>query len=172
MKKLLALVIVVALLGMVVTSLVIAQAKPTFVGAEKGCKMCHKAQYESWATTGHAKAWDLLKPEEQAKKECVGCHQTGAMADGTMITGVTCEACHGAGSEYKKPAIMSKKAYTDKAAGRKAAVAAGLVIPTAETCTASCHKAEGNPNFKPFDFEKSKGLVHPVKAAAEAAPKG
>lgn len=164
MRKLIVLIAIVVAMGMLVTAIVIAQAKPTYVGSEKGCKMCHKAQYDSWLTTGHAKAWDLLKPEEQAKPECAGCHQTGAMADGTMITSVGCEACHGPGSEYKKPAIMSKKAYTDKEAGRKAAVAAGLVVPTAETCTAKCHKAEGNANFKPLDFEKAKAQVHPVAA--------
>ena len=164
MKKLLVLIAVVVALGMLVTAIVVAQAKPTYVGSEKGCKMCHKAQFDSWSTTKHAKAWDALKPEEQAKPECAGCHQTGAMADGVMITSVGCEACHGPGSEYKKPAIMSKKAYADKDAGRKAAVAAGLVIPTAETCTSKCHKAEGNTNFKGFDFAKAKTQVHPVAA--------
>jgi mono/diheme cytochrome c family protein len=168
MKKLLVMIAIVAAIGMLVSAIVIAQAKPTFVGAEKGCKTCHLAEYKAWAETPHAKAWDALKPEEQAKPECAGCHQTGAMADGVMVTSVSCEACHGAGSEYKKISIMSKKAYADKAAGRKAAVAAGLVIPTADNCV-KCHKAEGNANFKPFDFEKAKGLVHPVKAEA---PKG
>lgn len=164
MKKLLVLIAIVVAIGMLVSAIVIAQAKPTFVGAEKGCKMCHKAQYDSWLTTPHAKAWDKLKPEEQAKAECAGCHQTGAMADGVMVTSVTCEACHGAGSEYKKPAIMGKAVWAkDKEAAKKAAIAAGLVYPTADNCM-KCHKKEGNPNFKPFDFEKAKGLVHPVAA--------
>ena len=146
------------------TAIVITQVKPTLVRSEKGCKMCHKAQYDSWLTTGHAKAWDLLKPEEQAKPECAGCHQTGAMADGVMVTSVGCEACHGAGSEYKKPAIMGKAVWAkDKEAAKKGAIAAGLVYPTADNCV-KCHKAEGNANFKPFDFEKAKGKVHPVAA--------
>lgn len=174
MKKLFILAILVVALAFMVSALVIAQDKKfAYVGAEKGCKMCHKAQFESWSATAHAKTWDKLKPEEQAKAECNVCHQTGAMADGTMITSVSCEACHGPGSEYKKATIMSKKAYAaDKVAARKVAVEAGLIMPTAETCTSKCHKKEGNPNFKPFDFEKAKGLVHPVKAAEEAAPKG
>ena len=135
----------------------------SYVGAEK-CKMCHKAQFTAWEQTPHAKAWAALKPEEQTKAECTVCHMTGKLEDGTAITGIACEACHGPGSDYKSPKIMSKTKFAaDKAAALKDAVAAGLVMPTAETCV-RCHKEEGNPNFKPFDFEKMKGLVHPVTA--------
>ncbi len=134
-----------------------------YVGPEK-CKMCHKAEFTAWEQTPHAKAWDALKPEEQAKAECNVCHMTGKLEDGTAINGVACEACHGPGSDYKSPKIMSKSKFTaDKAAALKDAEAAGLVMPTAETCM-RCHKKEGNPNFKPFDFEKMKGMVHPVAA--------
>jgi len=81
---------------------------------------------------------------------------------------VQCEACHGAGSEYKKPTIMSKSKFAaDKAAALKVAKDAGLVMPTAENC-AKCHTKEGNPNFKPLDFDKSKGTVHKMAAAAPA----
>ena len=141
-----------------------AKATATFVGADK-CKICHKAQFEAWSTTKHAKAWDALKPEEQKKAECVTCHQTGVTAEKVQLNGVMCEACHGAGSEYKKPTIMNKAKFTaNKAAQLKIAEEAGLVIPTEATCM-KCHKKEGNPNFKEFDFAKMKLLVHPVKAA-------
>lgn len=172
MKKLFTFAAIVVALALLVTAMVVAQDKPkaTFV-SEKGCKGCHAAEFKAWSETKHANAFAALKPEEQKKAECIGCHQTGAMADGTTIVNVTCEACHGAGSEYKKT-MMKKADWTaDKAAALKKAEAAGLVLPTAETCTSSCHKKEGNPNFKPFDFEKAKLLVHPVKAA-EPAPKG
>ncbi len=155
-----------------VTAAVTAQDKPaaakaaaTYVGAEK-CKMCHKAQFAAWSESKHAKAWDALKPEEQTKAECVTCHQTGMTAEKAQLNGVQCEACHGAGSEYKKPTIMSAAKFkADKVAQLKVAVEAGLVIPTEATCV-KCHKKEGNPNFKEFNFEKMKLLVHPVKAAA------
>ncbi len=140
------------------------KAKFTYVGAEK-CKMCHKDNYASWMETKHAKAFDALKPEEQKKPECVKCHMTGTTAENVALNGVQCEACHGAGSEYKKPTIMSKAKFADKAAGMKLAMEAGLVMPTAEVCT-KCHTKEGNPNFKEFDFEKMKGQVHPKKAEA------
>jgi excinuclease UvrABC ATPase subunit len=44
-----------------------------------------------------------------------------------------CEACHGNGADYGKMKIMKD---------REAAVAAGMVIPTKEACTATCHKGE------------------------------
>lgn len=136
-----------------------------YVGAEKCAKVCHKDQYNAWLETKHAKTFDVLSAEEKAKPECGGlCHITGKLADGTVLEGAQCEACHGPGSEYKSPKIMSKAKWAgDPEAYKKMAVEAGLVYPTAETC-ANCHKEEGNPNFKPLDFEKSKGTVHPVAA--------
>ncbi len=106
-----------------------------FVGAEKCAKVCHKAQFTSWQETTHAKAWDVLSDEEKAKPECVTCHMTGKLADGTVLGGVECEACHGAGSAYKSPKIMSKSKWKgDPEAYKKMAMDAGLVYPTAENC--------------------------------------
>lgn len=136
-----------------------------FVGAEKCAKVCHKAQYTSWLETKHAKSFTILTDEDKAKPECAGaCHITGKLADGTVLEGAQCEACHGPGSAYKSPKIMSKAKWKgEPETYKKMAIEAGLVYPTAETC-AGCHKEEGNPNFKPLDFEKSKGTVHPVAA--------
>lgn len=166
MKRMMMVTLVLLALVALFAGSAMSQAKPTFVGADK-CKMCHKDNYTSWAETKHAKAFAALKPEEQKKPECVKCHMTGSTAENVALEGVQCEACHGAGSEYKKPTIMSKAKFADKAAGMKAAVAAGLVMPTAETCI-KCHTKEGNPNFKEFDFAKMKGQVHPKKEAAPA----
>lgn len=162
-------IVTLMLLALVAVFAGSAMSQATFVGADK-CKMCHKDNFASWSETKHAKAFSALKPEEQKKPECVKCHMTGMTAEKVNLEGVQCEACHGAGSEYKKPTIMSKAKFADKAAGLKAAQAAGLVMPTAEVCT-KCHTKEGNPNFKEFDFEKMKGQVHPKKAAAPAPGK-
>ena len=81
-----------------------------------------------------------------------------------------CEACHGAGADYKKPTIMSAAKWkADSTAQKKLMVEAGLVYPVEANCM-GCHKQEGNPNFKPFDFAKMQPLVHPI-AAAEPAGK-
>ena len=172
MKRLSIFTLMLLALVSLIAGSAMTQEKPkaTFVGDAK-CKMCHKDNHASWLETKHAKAFSLLKPEEQKKPECVKCHMTGTTAENVTLEGVQCEACHGAGSEYKKPTIMSKAKYAaDKVAARKVAIEAGLVVPTAEVCT-KCHTKEGNPNFKEFDFAKSKGSVHPAKAAAPAPSK-
>ena len=96
MKWRLALVLLVVLLA------VTALSAADYIGAAK-CKMCHKVQYESWSGMKHAKAFDLLKPEEQAKAECLACHAANASAD---MPGVQCESCHGPGSDYKSMKVM------------------------------------------------------------------
>lgn len=64
-----------------------AKAGLTRVGADK-CKLCHKAQYSSWATSAHARRTPPLD----------------------------CEGCHGPGSEYKTLTVMKDPAKA-KAAG-------------------------------------------------------
>ncbi|MCK4574351.1 MAG: hypothetical protein KAU36_08260 [candidate division Zixibacteria bacterium] len=142
------------------------EAKHEYVGNKK-CKGCHKDQFKAWGETTHATSFDKLSDEEKAKPECAKCHTSGTMADGTLLEGVTCEGCHGPGSDYKSPKIMSKKKYkADKEAQRKLALEAGLILPGEADCV-TCHTKEGNTNFKPFEFEKRKGEVHPP-AVAEA----
>lgn len=139
-----------------------------YVGPSK-CKMCHKDVYAAWEKTSHATTYNEdLSAEEQKNPECNVCHITGMMEDGELIENVTCEACHGPGSAYKSPKIMSRKWNDDPAKYKAAAMEAGLVYPDEEFCTTKCHKKEGNPNFKPFDWERMAPLVHPV--ATEEAP--
>jgi hypothetical protein len=99
-------------------------AQPHYVGVE-GCESCHKLVVASWQKGAHAKAFDSLKPGKRGgakkkagldpekdyttDKKCLGCHSTGYGAKGGFkdvattpkMAGVSCEACHGAGSEYK-----------------------------------------------------------------------
>lgn len=153
-------------------------ADPTYVGANK-CKICHKGDkngniYETWEGSAHAKAMDVLVEKgEQENPECLGCHTTGYDKGGYGAEGmetvklgfVGCEACHGAGSDYK-----SKKVMVD----HEASIAAGLVMPDESTCTV-CHN-ENSPTFKGFNFEESWAkIMHAVpvaEAEAEAEAEG
>lgn len=154
---------------------------PEFIGVD-GCKICHKKaadgdQYGKWLETRHAKAFETLGTPEAAKvatdkglegspqqlDECLSCHVTahGVAAERlgkkyTVEEGVGCEGCHGPGGVYKKKSIMED---------REQALAAGMIIPTEETCTA-CHN-DKSPTFKGFDFEKMRAkIIHPKPEAA------
>jgi hypothetical protein len=168
-------VLFVALFMLAMLSLTGASEPFKYVGSEK-CKMCHKTpkqgeQYKIWSSGPHAKAYETLASEEsveiakemeiddpQKSDQCLSCHITAfGVADSlkmetlTLGEGVSCEACHGAGSEYKKMSIMKDQ---------EKAVAAGLQIIEEETCT-RCHN-EKSPTYKPFKFEEAvKVIAHP-----------
>ncbi len=160
--------LIMGLMGLWLVTAVAQEAEKAneheYVGSNK-CKICHKDVYEAWEQTGHATTFADLTEEEQKKEECYVCHITGTDADGEMLTDVGCEACHGPGSDYKSPKVKSKKKWAENPEEmRKLAQEAGLIsVPSAEDCT-QCHKKEGNPNFKPFDYEEMKDKVHPIKA--------
>ncbi len=146
-----------------------------YLGAAK-CKTCHKseakgAQYTKWTESKHSKAYEVLASEEaiaigkklgvdnpQTSDQCLVCHVTAFSAPAEakaesfdQTEGVGCEACHGAGSDYKKMKIMKD---------REASIAAGLIIPDEEVCV-GCHN-EKSPNFKEFNFEEAYKLIaHP-----------
>lgn len=166
--------IVAVMAGVVTASAEDAEHK--FIGVKK-CGMCHKSeakgnQLGQWEASPHAKAFEVLASEAALKigKEkgleappqesaaCLKCHVTGHGAKAELFEasfeaaqGVQCESCHGPGGDYKSLKIMKD---------RELSVAAGLIIPTAETCK-QCHNEE-SPNFKGFDFKKMWAKVaHP-----------
>jgi hypothetical protein len=169
-------VLVLIALAFVVSIAMPALAEPGYEGVG-ACGMCHKKeakgdQVGKWKAGPHAGAYATLgtdaakeaaaaagiegNPQEAA--ECLSCHVTAAGVDAAMLgkkysveDGVGCESCHGPGSEYKSMKVMKD---------RDASTAAGLVLPTEETCT-GCHN-DKSPTFKGFDFaEYSAKIAHP-----------
>jgi len=170
----------VVLVGLAAAGLatVATAGESAYVGAKK-CKMCHLKQFRSWETTRMAMSFELLKPGVKAAEKtaaglepdadytadpkCLACHTTGygkpggfvSLAETPDLTGVQCESCHGPGSEYLVDDKMSLK---NKEYVRDDLIAAGLVIPVADTCTGSCHN-DNSPfvdKETPFDFETRK----------------
>jgi YVTN family beta-propeller protein len=142
---------------------------PKFAGVME-CGKCHRGpmlgnQWSVWRMSAHSGAWAVLGTakglelarskgveDPQSSPECLRCHTTATSANrlGTFSPdeGVGCEACHGAGSEYMPEAVMRDS---------RAAMAAGLMKPSRETCV-RCHDAGK------FDYEASvKKNAHPVK---------
>lgn len=165
---------IVAMLSMLTSP---TQAGPRYVGATK-CKMCHNRkdqanQFEIWSNSAHAKAYASLgtdsaktlaakaglQGDPQKAPQCLECHVTGYGKDTShyaesyaLEEGVQCEACHGAGSNYKATSIMSAPKYTaDRAAQHKLALEAGLQVPDEKTCR-TCHN-ERSPAFSGFVFK-------------------
>ena len=156
-------------------------ADHNYIGASK-CKVCHMspkkgAQFGKWQESTHAKAFETLgtpaakeaatkagvsgNPQEAA--QCLKCHVAGADAPAAQkvskydaAEGVTCESCHGPGEDYAPMSVMKDK---------EAAVAAGLVMPTVETCK-SCHN-EKSPTFKGFSCAEMWGKIAHDNPATE-----
>jgi hypothetical protein len=164
-----------------------------FTGAAK-CKTCHRKepignQYAKWLDSKHAKAYETLAGDDAKKiatekgiadpqkdDKCLKCHVTGHGVakkrlgpKHTLTEGVSCEACHGAGNDYRKKKIMMDEKKAQKA---------GLVEQTEKVCTV-CHNDE-SPSWKPdkytlasgkkvgFDYEQAKKEIeHPVPEGYE-----
>jgi hypothetical protein len=141
---------------------------PRYVGS-KVCVACHTGadrgrQDVLWMRSRHAHAyWRLgsdwavflarLRPHYQDldspmdDQRCLLCHATGAQDPEALFEssfrpqeGVSCEACHGPGSNY-----ATLEAMTD----REAFLAAGGRIPDATTC-ATCHRNSDNFDWAEF----------------------
>lgn len=185
-------------LALAVLPFAVQAAEPRFIGV-KSCVKCHKKEKQGnqlsiWKKSDHASAYVTLgkkKAKEKAKElgvsgdpqkaeACLICHTTGFGEDPArfkkkfkMEEGVQCEACHGAGNNYRKKKIM-KKIYKERGPGRDGdsptAKKTGLTIPDENTCK-RCHAKEikwqgktfKNPSYEPFDFKKRfKKIEHPV----------
>ena len=186
MRKLVAVLIVAAFTIMMVNVFAgetnkADASKFSYIGVKK-CKMCHKGEkkgniFEKWQERGHAKAFATLATEqskEVAKKagvkcdpqeaaECLVCHVTAYNAAAeqkaatlTMEEGVSCEACHGPGSEYKSMKVMK-----DINAGKAKGADFGLIAPDKEVCV-TCHNPK-SPTYKEFKYEEAvKKIAHPL----------
>lgn len=150
-----------------------APAGHAYVGS-KACKTCHMGEkngkiWETWLASKHANAFAVLDSAkgERTNFKCLKCHTTGFGAEtgykvGDMVAeglaAVGCEACHGAGADFKSMKVMKDKA---------AAMAAGLMMPNEETCR-KCHNPE-SPTFKEFDYKAAYAKIehHVPKAAGE-----
>jgi YVTN family beta-propeller protein len=142
------------------------------------CAECHDApekgsQFSRWQLTKHAKAYaSLASPagleiaakshvtgDPQSSAACLKCHSTayhrpaaGSVDSYSVLEGVGCESCHGAGSAHAAASVTYDRAQP---------LAAGLLKLDRSTCV-SCHsQAHG----KPFDYESAlKAIAHPAKA--------
>ena len=163
-------------------------AEHSYVGTKK-CGTCHKKeeignQIAVWKESGHAKAFDTLGTDQaeewaaerglgnpQQEADCVKCHSTAHGVPDERVSkkldrqgGVQCEACHGAGKDYRKKKVMID---------RDLAISRGLV-PLREGVCVACHNADSRAWMPDryrradgtktgFDYDAAvKEIVHPV----------
>lgn len=190
MRKTAILVCTVALIAFALSLVSLGGAaageKHTYIGASK-CKVCHKKpevgeQFVIWEKSKHANAYAALAGEKameiakakgienpQEADACLKCHVTGHGAAAELLgskydktEGVTCESCHGPGSDYYK-----KKTMVAIMSGEIDGASVGLVIPDEKVCK-TCHNEE-SPTFEGFEFEKMvKKIAHPIPDAKKA----
>lgn len=158
-----------AAFAVAVLALFLAAKERRYVGAS-ACELCHKAelqgrQYVIWGSSPHARAYaDLATataaelareagvPDPRTNVQCLGCHAPLA-AEGPELAaeGVSCEVCHGPGSDYKKLNIMMD---------RTKAVQNGLVLyPDPGAIQAHCLKCHQSAHGRFFDFQTSWDII-------------
>ena len=171
MKK--GIVLTAILLGSRLVGMLLAQS-PTYVGSAR-CQICHRTesqgrQFPIWQKSRHSRSSQALSTPLAQKlagdaafnAKCLGCHSP--LADKAVelkAEGVSCEVCHGPGSEYKKLSLMKN---------RDEAVKNGL-IPYADTeaIKALCLKCHQNAHNKPFDFAaRWEKIKHPIPRKVRA----
>jgi hypothetical protein len=134
----------------------------TYVGAAK-CAICHKTekqgrQHQIWQESKHSKSGVAPGSEEGAKvaqaagvqnpadsPQCLKCHAPlFEKAPELKAEGVTCEVCHGPGSEYKKLNIMKDRALAKQN---------GLIVyESPDAIKKQCLTCHENAHGKSFDF--------------------
>lgn len=115
-RRKVALILLMAITGIVVVGTLIARAGPPpddakYVGTNK-CRMCHMKQHKTWNATKHAKNFEVLQGDERSNPDCLSCHTTGYGRPGGFVsedttpnlTSVGCESCHGPGSAHVEAA--------------------------------------------------------------------
>ncbi|MFQ5708556.1 MAG: multiheme c-type cytochrome [bacterium] len=159
-----------------------------YLGVKK-CRKCHSVQdkdyydntFEIWTNMKHKKAFEVLASPEalavakrfnikepQKEKKCLQCHTTAFKVSNKHKKkffhhedGVICEACHGAGSGYKK---RKNHAYS-----LETAMSNGLTLWDSnelklENCK-KCHSDESTKicHDRLFSLDMWKEIVHPTE---------
>ena len=155
-------IVATVLMSMGSTSLPGAEAEPPagpeaappanqqYTGSKR-CASCHFEQYMTWKTTNHAKAFEDLTPKYQKDPKCLKCHTTGFgepsgykdQATTAVLAGVTCESCHGPGSEHEKIAQPFAKVKTLTPEQEKAVKDSIWLMLPKNVCV-ECHVVQGH----------------------------
>ena len=144
-----------------------AQADPPenqdYTGVKR-CASCHFDQFMAWKKTGHAKAFEMLTAKYQQDEKCLKCHTTGLgintgfkdFESTPALAGITCEVCHGPGSEHEKISQPFAKVKKLTPAQEKAVRGSIWKMIPKNVCV-ECHATQGHkPSPTPPEMRKAK----------------
>jgi len=125
-------------------------ADSTYIGSKK-CASCHFEQFMTWKKTKHAEATAQLPAKYAADAKCLACHSTTGYTSAAAtpaLAGVTCEVCHGPGSEHE--AVSAKYAKQKLTEAQEKEVKGTIVLLETNVCI-KCHMAIAHKAHEKFD---------------------
>lgn len=148
-----------------------SEKERTYVGTTK-CAACHFPQYKSWKTSPHGKAFEVLPAKYKKDAECLKCHTTGfghesgfKDASSTGFAGISCEACHGAGSEHTRVALrFVDEGITEEGEKRLRTTIQRIA---GDPCI-KCHLSQAHKTHPPFERENTTGKTSQLNVPRSA----
>ncbi|HIH45353.1 MAG TPA: ammonia-forming cytochrome c nitrite reductase subunit c552 [Candidatus Methanoperedenaceae archaeon] len=128
----------------------------SYVGPER-CKQCHEPEYGLWNISAHSRAMAvLIAVNESTNAHCLECHTTGFRSDGTYaFLNVTCEACHGAGSDHVNATPEKLRTKVIKSINSSAC--------------AVCHQGEHHPYYEEWKNSSHSKSMELLKSKNESS---
>lgn len=146
---------------------------PAQVEGPGACGECHEDSVKAWRGSHHFGTFKAMPRSEKAREfadklgikrvksesECLSCHFTSAHEEGKVsaIGGITCESCHGAGSEWievhsdfgGKDATAKTETPEHKKLRWEKSEAAGMIRPSdLYSLAQNCYQCHTVPNEK------------------------
>jgi hypothetical protein len=130
----------------------------------KRCSSCHFEQYMTWKKTKHSEAFNNLpaKYKAGAETKCFQCHITAyghpqgyKGAETADLLGVTCESCHGPGSQHEVVAKQFAEAEKLTPEQEKQARDTIWKIMPGNICS-TCHMMQGHKEHEEYEKEEGK----------------
>jgi recombinational DNA repair protein (RecF pathway) len=127
------------------------------------CAACHFDQYKDWKDSKHSKAFEILPVKYRNDASCLKCHTTGSVGDVSSYEyGVSCQACHGPGSEHANLALR----FVNELITEEGLTSLRKKIQRLDMhqCV-NCHISKAHKKHPPYDAEAAVLLPSPKKSA-------
>ena len=157
----------------------------------EGCSICHKVKeraktwdnaFEIWTESKHAKAYVNLTSDQakkiataegianpQTSEKCLKCHSTAYGVEKSLLgkkfkidDGVSCEACHGPGEEWKSAKVHAESRPLALQKGMNDVWDSAVKDKICQSCHTEEVKIKEHPE-RSYTAEEWKKMTHPTK---------